>query len=104
MKRPLSQAAFDSYVADPEGAAYLASDILKKRLHQLLRLIADGEKFTVCEAADFVFLPSEVFKFVRAEALATETKWRSKPYRGRRHSPSPTPIKFTWIAAPLPPS
>ena len=46
MKRPLSQAAFDAYVAKPECAAYLASDILEKRLHQLLRLIADGEKFT----------------------------------------------------------
>ena len=72
MKRPLSQAAFDTYVANPECAAYLASDILEKRLHQLLRLIADGEKFTVCEAADFVFLPSEVFRFVWAEVLATE--------------------------------
>ena len=48
MKRPLSQAAFDTYVANPECAAYLASDILEKRLRQLLRLIADGEKFTVC--------------------------------------------------------
>jgi hypothetical protein len=72
MKRPLSQAAFDTYVANPECAAYLASDILEKRLHQLLRLIADGEKFTVCEAADFVFLPSEVFRFVWAEVLAAE--------------------------------
>ena len=56
----MSQAAFDAYVANPECAASVASDILEKRLHQLLRLIADGEKFTVCEAADFVFLPSEV--------------------------------------------
>ena len=69
---PLSQAAFDTYVANPECAAYLASDILEKRLHQLLRLIADGEKFTVCEAADLVFLPSEVFRFVWAEVLAAE--------------------------------
>jgi hypothetical protein len=72
MKHPLSQAAFDAYAANPEGAAYLASDSLEERLHQLLRLIADGEKFTVCEAADFVFLPSEVFRFVWAEVLATE--------------------------------
>ncbi len=72
MKRPLSQAAFDAYVGNPAGAAYLASDILEKRLHQLLGLIAKGEKFTVCEAADFVSLPSEVFKFVWAEVLATE--------------------------------
>ena len=72
MKRPLSQAAFDAYVVNPECAAYLASDVLEKRLHQLLELIADGEKFTVCEAADFVFLPSEVFRFVWAEVLAAE--------------------------------
>jgi hypothetical protein len=72
MKRPLSQAAFDTYVANPECAAYLASDILERRLQQLLRLIVDGEKFTVCEAADFVFLPSEVFRFVWAEVLAAE--------------------------------
>jgi hypothetical protein len=43
MKRPLSRGAFDAYVANPQCAAYLASDILEKRLHQLLRLIADGE-------------------------------------------------------------
>jgi len=34
MKRPLSQAAFDAYVVNPECAAYLASDVLEKRLHQ----------------------------------------------------------------------
>jgi hypothetical protein len=28
MKRPLSQAALNAYVANPAGAAYLASDIL----------------------------------------------------------------------------
>jgi hypothetical protein len=72
MKRPLSQAAFDAYVANPEGAAYLASDILEKRLHQLLRRIADGEKFTVSEAADLLSLPGEVFRFLWAEVLSTE--------------------------------
>jgi hypothetical protein len=81
MKRPLTPAAFDAYVANPGGAAYLASDILEKRLHQLLRLIADGEKFTVCEAADFVFLPSEVFRFVGPRYSPPSTKRRSKSYR-----------------------
>ena len=72
LKRPLSQAAFDAYVANPEGAAYLASDILEKRLHQLLRRIADGEKFTVSEAADLVFLPGEVFRFIWVAVISTE--------------------------------
>jgi hypothetical protein len=35
MKRPLSQAAFDA--ANPEGAAYLASDILEKRTASALK-------------------------------------------------------------------
>ena len=30
MKRPLSQVAFDAYVAKPECAAYLASDLLER--------------------------------------------------------------------------
>jgi hypothetical protein len=72
MRRPLNQAAFDVYVSNPEGAAYLASDILQKRLHHLLGRMADGEKFTVSEAADLLFLPGEVFRFVWAAVLSTE--------------------------------
>jgi hypothetical protein len=72
MKRPLSQAAFDAYVANPECAAYLSSDILEQRLAQLLRRIADGEQLTVSEAADFVCLPGEVFRFVWAALLSVE--------------------------------
>jgi hypothetical protein len=68
----LCQAAFDTYVANPEGAAYLASDILEKRLLHLLGRIADGEKFTVSEAADLVFLPGEVFRFVWVAVLSSE--------------------------------
>jgi hypothetical protein len=68
----LSQAAFDAYLANPDGAAYLASDILEKRLLQLLRRIADGEKFTVNEAADVVFLPGEVFRYLWVAALSTD--------------------------------
>ncbi len=88
MKRPLSQAAFDTYVANRECAAYLASDILEKRLRQLLRLIADGEKFTVCEAADFVFLPSEVFNSYGPKYSPPSTKrqreqWTTRPSKLR---------------------
>jgi hypothetical protein len=72
MKRPLSQAAFDAYVSNPDCARYLSSDILEQRLAQLLKRIADGEKFTVSEAADFVCLPGEVFRFVWAALLAVE--------------------------------
>ena len=72
MKRPVSQAVFDAYVANPEGAAYLRSDILEKRLFQLLRRIADGEKFTVSQAADLVFLPCEVFRFLWLAVISTE--------------------------------
>jgi hypothetical protein len=72
MKRPLSQVAFDAYTANPEGAAYLASDILEKRLLQLLMRIADGEEFTVSEAADLLFLPVEVFRHLWVAVLSTE--------------------------------
>jgi hypothetical protein len=72
MKRPLTQAAFGAYVANPEGAAYLASDVLEKRLLQLFKRIANGEEFTVSEAADLLFLPVEVFGRLWAAVLATE--------------------------------
>jgi hypothetical protein len=82
MKRPLSQAAFDPYVANPEGAAYLASHILEKRLLQLLRRIADGEQFTVSKAADLVFLPVEVFRHLWVAVLSTERAAMGKPPSG----------------------
>lgn len=72
MKRPLSQAAFDAYLANPQGAAYLASEILEKRLVELLRRIAHGEEFTVSDAADLLFLPVEVFRHVWLAVLSTE--------------------------------
>jgi hypothetical protein len=68
----MSQAAFDAYLANPEGAAYLASDMLEKRLLQLLRRIADGEKFTVNEAADVVFLPGEVIRYLWVAVLSSD--------------------------------
>jgi len=72
MKRPLSQTAFDAYSANPECAAYLASDLLDRRLRDLLCRIANGERFTVGEAADVVYLPGEVFRFVWAAVLSSE--------------------------------
>jgi hypothetical protein len=53
-------------------AAYLTSEALEKRLAQLFRRIGDGEELTVSEAADFMFLPVEVFRHVWAAVLATE--------------------------------
>jgi hypothetical protein len=70
--RPPCQAALDAYFANPQGAAYLKSEALEKRLAQLFRRIGDGEELTVSEAADFMFLPVEVFRHVWAAVLATE--------------------------------
>jgi len=70
--RPPSQAALDAYFANPQGAAYLKSEALEKRLAQLFRRIGDGEHLSVSEAADFLFLPVEVFRHVWAAVLATE--------------------------------
>jgi hypothetical protein len=70
--RPPCQAALDAYFANPQGAAYLKSEALEKRLAQLFRRIGDGEELTVSEAADFLFLPVEVFRHVWAAVLATE--------------------------------
>jgi hypothetical protein len=44
----------------------------EKRLLQLLRRIADGEKFTVNEAADVVFLPGEVFRYLWVAVLSSD--------------------------------
>jgi len=70
--RPPCQAALDAYFANPRGAAYLKSEALEKRLAQLFRRIGDGEELSVSEAADFLFLPVEVFRHVWAAVLATE--------------------------------
>jgi ribose 5-phosphate isomerase len=70
--RPPCQTALDAYFANPQGAAYLMSEILEKRLAQLFRRIADGEELTVSEAADHLFLPVEVFRHVWAAVLSTE--------------------------------
>jgi hypothetical protein len=70
--RPPCQAALDAYFANPQGAAYLKSEALEKRLAQLFRRIGNGEDLTVSEAADFLLLPVEVFRHVWAAVLATE--------------------------------
>jgi len=72
MMRPPCQAALDAYFANPQGAAYLKSEALEKRLAQLFRRIGNGEELTVSEAAGFLFLPVEVFRHVWATVLATE--------------------------------
>ena len=80
MKRPLCEVALHAYFANPNGAAYIRSHILEKRLAQLMRRIADGERFTISEAADFLSLPAEVFRFVWAAVLSTEAaERRCKP-------------------------
>ena len=73
MKRPLCEAALRSYFANPNGAAYIRSHTLEKRLAQLMRRIAHGEQFTISEAADFLSLPAEVFKWVWAAVLSTRS-------------------------------
>ncbi len=70
--RPPCQAALNAYFANPQGAAYLRSEVLEKRLAQLFRRIADGEDLSVSEAADSLFLPVEVFRHVWAAVLSTE--------------------------------
>jgi hypothetical protein len=69
--RPPCQAPLDAYFANPQGAAYLRSEALEKRLAQLFKRIADGEELSVAEAADFLFLPAEVFRHVWAAVLST---------------------------------
>jgi hypothetical protein len=66
------QAALNAYFANPQGAAYLRSELLEERLAQLFKRIADGEELSVAEAADFLFLPAEVFRHVWAAVLSTE--------------------------------
>jgi hypothetical protein len=70
--RPPCQSALDAYFANPQGAAYLRSEVLEKRLAQLFRRIANGAELTVSEAADFLFLPVEVFRHVWAAVISTE--------------------------------
>jgi hypothetical protein len=72
MNRPLRESALRTYAAIPAGAAYLASSTLEKRLVQLLSRVASGERFTHRQAADFLYLPVEVFRHVWAAVLATE--------------------------------
>ncbi len=70
--RPPCQAVLNAYFANPQGAAYLGSEVLEKRLAQLFRRIADGEDLSLSEAADSLFLPVEVFRHVWAAVLSTE--------------------------------
>jgi hypothetical protein len=72
MSRPLCQASLRAYFAHPEGAAYLRSDVLVKRLAQLMRRVAAGEKLTTSQAADLLYLPVEVFRCVWAAVPSME--------------------------------
>jgi hypothetical protein len=73
---PLCEAALQAYFVNRECAAYIASDFLENRLAQLMSRIAYGERFTISEAADFLSLPAEVFRWVWAAVLSTEVAER----------------------------
>jgi hypothetical protein len=72
MSRPLCQASLRSYFAHPEGAAYMRSDLLVKRLAQLMKRVAAGERFTTSQAAELLHLPVEVFRCVWAAVPSAE--------------------------------
>jgi hypothetical protein len=85
--RPPCQAVLNAYFANPQGAAYLASEALEKRLAQLFRRIAHGEHLSVSEAADSLHLPVEVFRHVWAAVLSTEHKALAERQRSNGGNP-----------------